>query len=177
MDNKDTGLLLNSNNIKLHRKWFEEMTNLLGIKVLYRAPRPNKHYDGYGELDSFYYEPEVIGCIFEEHPTQKTMRKLGWNAELSTELSIIHVPYDLKELQKGALFIIPSGLDNAQGRVFRVVEMSTISVYPASITCQIGPVWENTFENSQFVFNDKNFNLLVEDEDSDEEGVAVKWEK
>lgn len=176
MDNKDTGLLLNSNNIKLHRQWFKEMTKLLGIQVLYRAPRPNKHYDGYGELDSFYYSPELVGCIFDEHPTQRTMRKLGWNSELSDSNSIIHVPYDLKELQQGSLFIIPSGLDNSQGRVFKVVKMSTISVYPASIVCEIGPVWENSFEQSSLLFNASNFNLLTNDEEENNQEVVAKWE-
>ena len=164
MDNKDTGLLLNGNNIKLHRQYFSEMVKLLGIQVLYRAPRESKTYNGYGELDSFYYEPIKVGCIFNEHPPQKTMRKLGWNSELDENLSIISVPYDLPQLQVGALFIIPSGIDNAIGRVFRVIKMSTIAVYPSSITCEIGPVIENTFETSQFDYKNSNFNLLSEEE-------------
>lgn len=77
MDNKDTGLLLNASNIKLHRQYFSEMVKLIGIQVLYRAPREGKTYNGYGELDTFYYEPIKIGCIFNEHPTQWTMKKLG----------------------------------------------------------------------------------------------------
>ncbi len=167
MDNKDTGQLLNPNNIKLHRKYFAEMTKLLGIQVLYRAPKNSKHYNDYGELDTYYESPIKVGCIFDEHPTQWTMKKLGWNSELQKSTSLINVPYDLPNLQAGSLFIIPSGLDNAQGRVFKVLRMSTISVYPASITCEIGPVWENTFEISQFDHRDDNFNLLAEDEEED----------
>lgn len=178
MDNKDTGLLLNSNNIKLHRQWFKEMTKLLGIQVIYRASRPDKHYDGYGELDSFYYNPEVVGCIFDEHPTQRTMRKLGWDSELSESNSLIYVPYDLKDLQQGSLFIIPSGLDNSQGRVFKVVKMFTTSIYPASIACEIGPVWENAFDNSLLLYNSTNFNLLADDEgnEDEEKGIVGKWD-
>lgn len=41
MDNK-YGILLNDN-IKLHRIYFKEMCKLIGIKVVYRAPRPDKH--------------------------------------------------------------------------------------------------------------------------------------
>lgn len=165
MDGKDTGLLLNPSNIKLHRKYFIEMTRLLGINVIYRAPRKDKHYDGYGELDSFYYEPVVTGCIFDEHPTQWTMKKLGWNSELSEGLSIIHVPYDLPELQVGSLFIIPSGIDDAKGRLFRVTRMSTISVYPASVSCEIGPIWENTNQVTDINFKDHNFTMLAEEDE------------
>ena len=167
MDGRDTGILLNPNNIKLHRHYFIEMTRLIGINVVYRAPRPDKHYNGYGELDSFYYEPVVTGCIFDEHPTQWTMRKLGWNSELSDSLSIIHIPYDLPNIQVGALFIIPSGLDNAEGRMFRVTRMSTISVYPASIACEIGPMWENTNQVTDINFKDQNFTMLSEEDEED----------
>lgn len=167
MDKTDTGLLLNPVNIKLHRQYFKEMTRLLGINVIYRAPREDKHYNGHGELDTFYYEPQVVGCIYDEHPNQWTMKKLGWVAELDESTSVIHVPYDLPGLQAGALFIIPSALDHAAGRVFRVIKMSTITIYPASVACQIGPVYENTFEQSQLDHSDNNFNLLADDEDEE----------
>lgn len=165
MENKDTGLLLDKQNITLQRKYFEELVRLKGINLIYRAPRENKSYNGYGELDAFFYEPKVVGCIFEDHPTQWTMKKLGWDSELQEDVSIIHVPYDTPKLQSGALFVVPSGLDNAEGRLFRVLRMSTISVYPASVACQIAPVWDNSFEESQLNHKDNNFNLLKEEED------------
>ena len=115
------GSLLNRD-AKLHRKWFEEMVNLLGVQVIYRAPKlSSKEYDLHGDLHSKYDEPMVIGCMFEEHPDQKTLKKMGWVSELQEEASIIHVPYGLPGLQQGALFIIPSGLDYTEGRVFRLV--------------------------------------------------------
>ena len=43
--------------------------------------------------------------------------------------------------------------------------MSTICVYPASIACQIGPIWENTFDSSQLDYKNGNFNLLIENEE------------
>lgn len=163
MNNNDTGLLLNEHNIKLQRQWFKEMTKLHGIKVIYKAPREDKTYDMYGELETNYYEPIITNCIFEEYPTQRTMKKLGWDSILSDENSIIHVSYDLQNLQVGALFIIPSALDNSEGRVFKVIRMSTIAIYPASITCEIGPMWESEFEKSQLHnFEKTNFNLLNE---------------
>ena len=148
MKNTDTGLLLNDQNIKLHRQWFKQMTSLLGINVLYQAPKDSqdnsKTYNMYGELNPDY-EPAIrVGCIFDEHPTQKTMRKLGWNAEMAETSTVIHAPYDLKNLQAGARFIIPPGIDSAEPRVFKVLRMSNIAIYPASISCELGPVLEST---------------------------------
>ncbi|WP_300924732.1 hypothetical protein [uncultured Clostridium sp.] len=74
--NSNYGSLLNSN-IKLYRKWFKEMTSLLGINVIYRAPKSDKNYTTYAEIESNYEKPELVGCIFEEHPEQQTLKKLG----------------------------------------------------------------------------------------------------
>lgn len=160
------GLLLN-NDIKLHRGYFDEMIRLLGIQVIYRAPLPDKHYTTYAEIESNYAEPILVGCIFDEHPTQQTLKKMGWVAELQQNSSFIHVPYDLPNLQQGALFIVPSGIDNAKGRLFRVVSMSTSMVYPASITCEIVPEYENTYvpeTNDDYVHATDN--LLNEEQET-----------
>lgn len=160
------GLLLN-NDIKLHRGYFDEMIRLLGIQVIYRAPLPDKHYTTYAEIESNYEEPILVGCIFDEHPTQQTLKKMGWVAELQQNSSFIHVPYDLPDLQQGALFIVPSGIDNAKGRLFRVVSMSTSMVYPASITCEIVPEYENTYvpeTNDDYVHSTDN--LLNEEQET-----------
>lgn len=166
MENKDTGLLINKKDVQLHRTWFKEMTKLIGINVLYRSPKESyKNWNLHGELDSHYNAPVLEGCIFDEHPNQWTMKKLGWNTEQQEQVSIIHVRYDLEGLQAGALFIIPSGLDNSEGRVFRVLRMSTIQVYPASIACEIAPEWESETEPSNIEdFSQSDFNLLNEEE-------------
>lgn len=163
MENNKFGTLI-TKDIKLHRKWFVEMCNLIGIKVVYRAPKPDKHYTLYTEIESNYEKPQVVGCIFEEHPQQDTLKKLGWLSELQQDASIIHVPYDLDNLQQGALFIIPSGLDCAEGRLFRVSRLSNIMIYPASISCEIVPEYENTFTNAQYEFKRTNYRLLKEEE-------------
>lgn len=172
MERKDTGLLLDKQNITpLQRFYFDEMTRLLGINVLFRRLKNNqsKQYDLHGELDAIYEPAVVVGCIYENHADQKTMRKLGWNAERVESTPVIHVPYDLEGLQAGTLFIIPSGLDNASGRVFKVLEMSNIPIYPASIACRLGPVLESDFERSQTRdFTRTDFNVLNDEEGSDE---------
>ena len=94
------------------------------------------------------------------------MKKLGWNAERDETAPVIHVAYDLKGLQGGALFIIPSGIDGAEGRVFKVLDMSNIPLYPASIACKLGPVLKSEFERSQTQdYTHSNLNLLEEEED------------
>ena len=160
MEQKDVGILLNSNNIKLQRQYFKQMVKLIGIQAIYRQPMENKSWDGWGELDSYYYPPKVVGCIFTEHPNQKTMKKLGWVAELDAQASLIEVPYDLEGIQAGALFIIPSGIDNAKGRVFKVNSMENISVFPSSIICEIAPVYEDSFDRGQMQHSDNDMNLL-----------------
>lgn len=92
------GVLLTPD-IKLHRKYFAEMVKLLGIRVIYRSPKKDKTYTTFAELESNYNPPMLVGCIFEEHPTQQTLRKMQWVSELQENASIIHVPYDLPNIQ------------------------------------------------------------------------------
>lgn len=141
------------------------MVRLIGISCIHKAPRKDKHYNAEGEVVSNYELPQLTGCIFVEHPDAKTLRKIGWVTELEENSSLIHVPYDLKGLQQGSLFVIPDAFDPKTGRVFRVVRMSAGMVYPASITCEIVPEWENTFESAQLTFPRTNFNLLNEEDD------------
>ena len=167
-NNNNYGSLLDEQNIKLQRVYFEEMCNLIGIKVLYYAPRADKHWTTYAEIKSNYYDPILVGCIFEDHPNQYTMKKLGWDSELQENASLISVPYDLEKLQVGSIFIVPSGIDNSKGRVFRVVSMRNSMIYPSSITCELVPEYENTFSSDQYDFKNSSFNLL-NDESEDYE--------
>ena len=165
-DNK-YGMLLTPE-IKLHRKYFLEMAKLLGIQLIYRAPLPGKTFDEHGDLNANYYPGQVVFGIFQDHPDQKTLKKMGWVSELQENSSIIHVPYDLPNLQVGALFIIPSGLDKAEGRVFRVISMQNIMVYPASITCEIAPEYEDIDEPILHEdFTQSTTTLLIDNEEDD----------
>lgn len=167
MSNNNYGMLINKD-IKLHRTWFKQMTKLLGINCIYKAPLSGKDFDDRGDLQSKYQPGVVVGCIFQDHPDQKTLKKMGWVAELQEGSSIIHVPYDLKDLQVGAQFIVPSGIDNAQGRVFRVISMQNIMIYPASIACEIAPEYYDRDERVQFTdFSKENFTLLIDNEEDD----------
>lgn len=166
LDDKDRYGILLGPDIKIFRQYFEEMVQLHGIKVIYYAPRPDKHYTTYAEISSNYQQPDVVGVLFDEYPDQKSMKKAGWNAELQENASIIHVPYDLHDIQAGALFIIPSGLDHTKGRLFRVTQLANGIVYPASISCEIVPEYEDTLPTSKLNRTAQDFNLLRQvDED------------
>ena len=162
MDNRYGRLI--TPDIKLPRKWFDEMVRLIGIQVVYRAPRKDKHWTSFAEIESKYQPSIVIGCIFDEHPTQQTMKKIGWVSELQKDSSLIHVAYDTPDIQQGALFIVPSGLDDGKGRLFRCVKLTNSIVYPASIACEIVPEYEDTYQNTNNDFTHSSFNLLNEED-------------
>ena len=130
-----------------------------------------KEFDKYGDLKAQYpKEGKPVGCIFQDHPDQKTLKKMGWVAELQEGSSIIHVPYDLENLQVGCLFEVPSGLDEAtdKPRLFRVISMQNIMVYPASIACEIAPEYEDIDEpviHTNFVST--TLPLLIDNEEDD----------
>lgn len=166
LDDQKTGLLLNSNTIKIQRQYFREMVKLIGVTVLYRSPKPDKHWSTYADIESNYNTPLKIGCIFNEHPKQQTLKKIGWVSELQESSSLISVDYDLPELQQGALFILPSGIDNAPGRIFRVIKIYNEMIYPSSITCEIVPEYEDEYlpETSED-YTLSSFTLINEEDD------------
>lgn len=164
---KDYGLLINKD-IKLHRTWFKQMTALHGINCIYKAPAQNKDYDDQGDLQTGYLPEITVGCIFQEHPDQKSLKKLGWVAELQESSSLIHVPYDLPNLQVGALFTIPSGIDNTKGRTFRVISLQNIMIYPASITCEVALEYDSVDEQHLITDHELiDMPLLIDNEGDD----------
>ncbi len=167
-ENQKFGSLIHEKDIKLFRKYFEEMIKLHGVQLVYYRPKPGKHYTTWGELEENFEEPIITGCLFNDHPDQYTMKKLGWNAEQQIEASLIDVPYDLCDIQSGALFVIPSGIDNAPGRLFRVDKMKVGIMYPASITCYCVPEYEDTLPNDTLYFKQNDFKLLHDDEDDED---------
>ena len=85
-------------------------------------------------------------------------------AELQKDSSLIHIAYDTPDIQQGALFIVPSGLDDGKGRLFRCVKLTNSIVYPASIACEIVPEYEDTYQNTNNDFMHSSFNLLNEED-------------
>ena len=168
MKNSDTGILISKKNVELQRFYFKQAVKLIGIQVKYRAPREDKKYNGYGELDTYFYEPLNTGVIFEEHPNIWTMRKLGWDVELQEGETLVHVPYDLPKLERGGILEVPSGLDNTSPKRFRILRMRASMVYPSEIVCHIAPLFTSTYSNTQQEHKDNNFNLLKHPEEDED---------
>ncbi len=168
MNNNDElkfGRLLNPEIATLHREYFKEMVSLIGVFTVYRAPKPGRTYTTYAEIDTNYENPIQVGGIFEEEPNQKTLKTLGWVSELQEGASIFHVPYDTKGLQRGALFTIPSGIDRAKGRLFKVNKISNMMIYPYSFACEIVPEFDSEYVGPKLNYQDSSFTLLnTEDE-------------
>ena len=163
----DYGFLLNKD-IKLHRTWFKQMTELIGVNCTYYALKPGVTWDRHGDLDTSdlnasYLPGKKVGCIFQEYPDQKTLKKMGWVTELQEGSSIIHVPYDLEGLQVGCLVSIPSGLDTGEARLFRIISMQTIMIYPAAVPCEIAPEYIDLDEKNQFTDTDNRDLGLLKD--------------
>lgn len=165
--NNSYGLLLDESNIKLHRFYFKEMVRLIGIFVIYRAPRKDKHWTMYQEIESNYQEPLLVGCIFHEHPDQKSLKKMGWVSELQEEESLISLSYDTPDLQVGSLIVVPSSIDKTQGRLFRITALSNIMIYPSSITCVCVPEYDDILPKGMVDDHSKgSLTLLAEEEDN-----------
>ena len=154
---------------KILRNYFKEMAKLVGQEVYYRYPLPGKNYTIYTEIDANYGPLIKMDAIFEEYPNQKTLRKEGWFSEGEDQWTdpIIHVPYDTEHLQQGSLFIIPSGIDGARGRLFRVTDIRTIMQFPDRCLCRLVPEYETTVQPSQHVYDNTRFNYLKDQEGED----------
>lgn len=161
MENREQFGRLITPDTKLQRSYFKQMVDLLGVYVKFYAPKDSKSYSLQGELMSKYKEPVKVGSIFSDYIDQQTAKMLGWNSELQTEASIIHLPYDLEGLEVGALVEVPSALENAKSRKFRISKMSVTPIYPASVACELVQEYESVMETAQTEhFKSSNFNLL-----------------
>ena len=160
------GSLFHENDIKLHRKYFAEMVKLWGVLVDYYAPKKNNHRTIYGEVVSSYYEPMRIGVLFNQHPDQKTMKKLGWDNQTDTEAILITVPYDTPNIQVGAKFLFPAAVDGGEPKQYKVTRMRTSMIYPSSIVCECMPEYEDEFKISDFEFAHTGMNVINREQDN-----------
>lgn len=170
MEDEDTGVLLIKKNIEtLGSFYFNEPANLIGTNVLFWEPlEGGDKWDGRGEPNNtFFYPPIKTHCFYNTHPSQKTMKGLGWDPVLDAEARVIVVDKNLKGVQYGAIFQLPSSY-NDEGGLFKVIEMTEDSTYPVTTTLKLAPVIEDTFDNSQATDDGYTSALLVDVEDSDD---------
>lgn len=137
--------LISDREVDYLRKQFNETVKQLGVLFKYQYPLGN-NIDDFAQPapDGYSEELDVYG-IFDGEPKLKTYRNLGWVVEKSDNLPfLIHIPFDTKRIQKGALFKTAGQLTGIEPRVFQVVELTAGLVCPDHIICQIVPLVGNT---------------------------------
>ena len=63
-ENQKFGSLIHEKDIKLFRKYFDEMVKLHGIQLVFYRPKESKHYTTWGEIKENFEEPQIVGCLF-----------------------------------------------------------------------------------------------------------------
>ena len=122
---------------KIFKYYAKEALEMYGIDANYYQCKPGRTFTTLGELKSCYYSPISAKVIFDQAPTVRTLKKLGWVTEADSTQPIIHVDFDLPGIEVGCLFNIKDPLRRDSGRMFRITKMSAGILYPATLTCQI----------------------------------------
>ena len=150
----------------IHRKYFQEMLDLYGIASMYfQVRKETAHYNEAGEFSAFYHDPIFCRILFDQVPKISTLKKLGWTSELDSTQPLVHVDYDLPELQVGACFAVEDPMRPGKSRLFRITKMSMGIIYPASVTCQLvavlGDIPENTLQPDTAVKRNKDMGKTI----------------
>lgn len=161
------GLLVDKD-ANMFKSYFKEMAKLRGIRCKYQYPLPNKEYTIYSELKASYSEPLLVDIVFEENPSQRTLRRHGWFSEDKKDATpyLANVPFDLPELQKGCLIWVPSGATDVF-KPFRVEDISSVIEFPASLTVKLAPYLQDTTPSSYESYQKTNTNYLKSEEGED----------
>jgi hypothetical protein len=126
--------------LEIFRDYFKEALQFYGIPARYYQIKPGETFNESAELKAGYYDPKRIRVIFNQVPTVRTLKMLGWVTELDMDVQpIVDVMFDLPGLQVGCLISIKDPL-NKKGRLFKITKMSVGILYPASVTCQLVPI-------------------------------------
>lgn len=155
------------------RRYFQEALRLYGIDANYYSLKdPTKNYNVNGEFSAEYNEPIATQVIFDQVPTVSTLKKLGWVTENDKTQPILHVDFDLPEIQVGCLFTIEDPLRPGKGRLFRITKLNVGIIYPMCVTAQVvavlGDEPEKTLQPDKAVeINKANNKVIVRPENFD----------
>lgn len=157
-----------SKDATIYRKFFKEQAKLLGIHVEYRYPIDMEFTTHAQENPKGYSEPQEVDIIFDSSPKLSTLRKLGWVSEdKSDKPYLIQAPFDIPNLQKGCLFILPSPEPLSESRVFKVVDIQVDQVMPDSWYCHVAPKLEEQYAiKTEEDYKDQSYSFLRIDEDA-----------
>lgn len=142
--------LLNRQDAKIMRGYFNEMCKLLGQSIGYQYIT-KRDMTIHSEDNNEYSMPIRLDVIFDENPSIDTLNKLGWVSELGEQQPIIvNMPYNTPNLTTGARLLLHSveGIDRV--RVFKVTKMESDLEYPDAYTCAIVPVFDQYPQKNQY---------------------------
>ena len=138
----DIGTLIQED-VQIMRNRYDEALHLLGVPAEYQFPHiatSNSH--GEPVVDS-YSLPEDVNIFFEGSPKIKTFKRVGWVVENDKDLPfLIHCSFNLKNLQRDAIFQISGQYTGMPLRKFRVTELTQDVQCPDHIICQVVPAYE-----------------------------------
>ena len=133
----------------MFRKYFQEMLRKYGIDCSYFAVKEGTaEYNVNGEFSAEYENPMGTQVLFDQVPKISTLKKLGWNTATDDSQPLVHVDYDLPNLQVGCLFSIEDPLRPGKGKLFRITKMSIGIIYPMCVTAQVVAVLGDQVENT-----------------------------
>lgn len=125
----------------LFRGFFKEMAHLRGITVEYLSIEENET-TVHGEiLPKKFREPVMLDVIFDENPSVKTLRKIGWvSISPDDKPYLMQLPFDTPHLTAEARVRIPPIDSVGSARTFRITNITTLLEFPDCYTCTVVPV-------------------------------------
>lgn len=150
--------LLTQNDAKVFQNWFKEACLLHGIPVKYVYP-VRENVTIYTEIQPEFSEVIDLDIMFDENPSVKTLKRIGWVSEDPDDKpAIAHLPFDTPYLQTKARILIPPIGQAIPGRWFEVTSIHSQLEYPDSYTVTLAPVFETEKEKTNY--NESNYNYV-----------------
>lgn len=142
--------LLNRQDSKIFRQYFNEMVKLIGQSVGYQYIVERKTTI-HSEDNSKLSMPIRIDVLFDENPTVDTLNTLGWTSELNTQQPIVvNMPYNTPKLSVNARLIIESVDGVKRPRVFKITKIVSDLEFPDAYTCAIVPIFDQYKQRNQY---------------------------
>lgn len=142
--------LLNRQDAKIFRGYFNEMVKLIGQSVGYQYV-VKKELTIHSEDNSILSAPIRIDILFDENPQVDTLNRLGWVSELNQQKPIvINMPYNTPNLTVNARVTIESVDGVARPRVFKITKIVSDLEFPDAYTCAIVPVFDQYVQKNQY---------------------------
>lgn len=142
--------LLNRQDAKIFRGYFNEMVKLIGQSVGYQYV-VKKELTIHSEDNSILSAPIRINILFDENPQVDTLNRLGWVSELNQQKPIvINMPYNTPNLTVNARVTIESVDGVARPRVFKITKIVSDLEFPDAYTCAIVPVFDQYVQKNQY---------------------------